>query len=293
MSSINLTFTPMELLVGLINTNNNLSLGVNQLKFKDLTPIQNPTTEQVEVNGQQVNITRDTAVMVDVLTDDVVDDFVTFKYQRINLSVLFSACTPTLLETNVAIGSNGLPVDDAVFFAEVLRKFKVNLNAVDFELSAQTNAVRVTAKVNNLAYTGYADIDYIPVLSKQLSNNLLNGFDLRNDTPISEAIKLRTITIPTNAAQGIRRMAEVMVPHVIKGENAVKLATVTTDTISTLCDVLRSLYSRPIIWTMNPNSRFSLYGAKVISNKNGLLIVSIDEQNTTGLYGNLRIMYSE
>lgn len=169
---------PELMILGLINANNNLSLTEAQVKFRGPTVISGATEESVSHNGSVVKITRNTSLDIDVLSDEVADDYVTFKYQRVNLATLFSRCNPSFLETAVAVGSNGLPVDMTAFIAELKRKFSVQFTEADFTYtSVDATHIKITAKPTNLAYIGEFNIAFMPILSKRALNLSLDGFE--------------------------------------------------------------------------------------------------------------------
>lgn len=175
----NVAVTPAEMVLGLINANNNLKLTKDQVKFRGPAVIKGAVAEPVDYNGKKVSVVRNTSVDVDVLTDEVVDDFVTFKYQRVDLAKLFSTANANFLETTVAVGDNGLPEDMKVFIAEVKRKYGIQLTIEDFTfVKGEGNSIKVTAKVENLAYTGEFVIKYMPILDKRVANTILNGFEV-------------------------------------------------------------------------------------------------------------------
>ena len=163
------TKTPKLMLIGLINNDNNFGLVEADVAFRNL---------QTEVTP--VGKTYNTSVEVDLLTDEVVDDFVKFFYKRVDLVELFSLIDPRFREVDVPLDDvTGLPSDNAVFVAELLRKFGVAFNAADFtwaEKAGVPGTLVLTAAASNLAYTGEVDIDIEASLASRVDNTQLEGF---------------------------------------------------------------------------------------------------------------------
>lgn len=171
---------PVKMLLGLINNNNNLSLTEASVKIKPPVVIANAPEVEATHNGAIVKITRNTSVDIDVLTDEVAEDFVTFKYQRVDLATLFSLIEPSFLETSVDVGADGLISEANLtkFYDEIKRKYGVLLNSTDFTQSATANenTITISAVATNLAYTGSVVIHYTPTLPKRVLNKVLDGF---------------------------------------------------------------------------------------------------------------------
>ena len=116
------TKTPKLMLIGLINNDNNFGLTEADVVFRNLT-----------IEPTPVGKTYNTSVEVELMTDEVVDDYVKFFYKRVDLAELFSLIEPKFREVDVPLDPvTRLPVVDAVFVAELLRKFGVAFNADDF-----------------------------------------------------------------------------------------------------------------------------------------------------------------
>lgn len=162
----NFTKRPVEMLLGLINTDNNFGLIESDVALKNLAPVATPEGK-----------TYDTVVEIDLLTNEVQDDFVTFHYKRIALAELFSLVAPAVREVDVALNESGVPADGAVFYAEVLRKFGVAMTAADFDYNLKApGVITISAKASNLAYTGSVDVAIVDSLVSRIANTLLDGF---------------------------------------------------------------------------------------------------------------------
>lgn len=163
------TKSPKLMLIGLINNDNNFGLTEADVEFRNLTAVATP-------EGKTYN----TTVEVDLLTDEVVDDFVTFYYKRVDLVELFSLIDPKFREVDVPVDPvTRLPVDNAVFVAELLRKFGVAFNAADFTWAQKVDfpgTLVLSATAGNLAYTGSVEIDIEASLASRVATTQLDGF---------------------------------------------------------------------------------------------------------------------
>ena len=168
---------PEFMILSLINSANNLSLTEATVKFRGPVAISSPIEETVSHNGQDIQLTRNTTLDLDVLTDEVAEDYVTFKYARVDLAKLFSLCNPSFLETSVPVGDDGLPVEMPAFIAELKRKFLIQLTEKDFTFtSVDATHIKIAANAENLAYIGEFDISFTPVLTKRAATIELDGF---------------------------------------------------------------------------------------------------------------------
>jgi hypothetical protein len=163
------TKTPKLMLIGLINNDNNFGLTEADVAFRNLAV-------EVAPEGKTYN----TSVEVDLLTDEVADDYVKFFYKRVDLVELFSLINPKFREVDVPVDAvTGLPMDNEVFVIELLRKFGVAFNAADFTWVLKPEGqglITLTATAANLAYTGSIDIDVEASLATRVDNTLLDGF---------------------------------------------------------------------------------------------------------------------
>lgn len=163
-----MTKKPVEMLLGLINADNNFGLVEADVAIRNLTVITPP-------EGKTYN----TSVEVDLLTDEVQDEYVEFKYKRISLEELFSLIDPKFREVDVPVAPTGLPVDNQAFITELLRKFGVAFNTTDFSWvmkDGSTSIIELAASAGNLAYTGSVEIDVEASLATRVDNTLLDGF---------------------------------------------------------------------------------------------------------------------
>ena len=163
------TKTPKLMLIGLINNDNNFGLTEADVVFRNLTVEYTP-------EGKTYN----TSVEVDLLTDEVVDDYVKFFYKRVDLVELFSQIDPKFREVDVPLDPvTRMPVDNDVFIAELLRKFGVAFNAEDFTWAQNVYSPGIlvlSATAGNLAYTGSVEIDIEASLASRVITTQLDGF---------------------------------------------------------------------------------------------------------------------
>lgn len=175
-----MTLTSKAMLLALINQQNNLAFTDADVNIRPPQVIASPVEEQETVNGVQVTVRRDTSVEVDVLTDEVQDDFVTFTYERISLTKLFSVCNPVIREVDIK-ADGVVPVSAVV--AEVLRKYGLKASEDEFSYTITQNQIVLTAKATNWAYTATATIDIEQSLLTRLAVTLLNGFEIPTEDP--------------------------------------------------------------------------------------------------------------
>jgi len=171
------TKTPLQMLLSQINADNNFSLTEADVALRNLTALETTVPKEVVLDSGPVTIQLDTTVEIDLLTDEVVDDFVTFTYRRVNLADYFSLVTPEVRVVDVELDEAGAPVDQDALFAEILRKYKIAATAADFDISVpEGGKLRMAAKASNLGYTGQFDITVQDSLAGRLLVKLLDGF---------------------------------------------------------------------------------------------------------------------
>lgn len=164
-----MTKRPVEMLLGLLNDANDLSLA--EVDVEILPPV---------VVEPELGEIQDTTVQIDLLSmpSEVDGDYVEFSYKRIDLEELFSLFSPKYREVDVPMNVNGLPEDNAVFFAEILRKFGVAMTDADFTVAvAGTGKLTVSAKETNLAYIKSFEISVDNSLASRVKVIQLNGFE--------------------------------------------------------------------------------------------------------------------
>lgn len=162
---------PLQMLIGMVNQANGFGF-----KPEDLEVLA-PVVQEADTDG------RDTKVDIDltILPSEQEDDFVTFTYARIPLDELFGQINPGFREVDVPLNENGVPADAGVFYAEVLRKFGVNMDTENFDYTLKSAGVlTVTAKSTNYAYTGSFDIAITNSLVSRVATVELEGFDQQN-----------------------------------------------------------------------------------------------------------------
>lgn len=171
----NFTKTPLEMLLGLINNDNNFSLVPADVAVRNITEITQAPS------GSPAN----TSIEIDMLTNEVQDDFVTFYYNRIDLAYLFSLIDPSVRQVDVPVDANGLPVDNTVFITELLRKYGIAFNTNDFDVysmyartgqEADKSILVLDANVSNVAYIGSVEIDVLASLAARVATTQLDGF---------------------------------------------------------------------------------------------------------------------
>lgn len=162
------TKTPVQMLLGLINSDNNK--GYLESDCEILAPVALGTPDE---GG------RDTSIQIDLetLPSEVQDDFVTFFYERVALDVLFGEIAPTFREVDVELNENGLPVSASDFYNEIFRKFGVRMNETDFEYTlAEAGVITVAAVATNVAYKGNFDIAVQSSMVSRVQTTELDGF---------------------------------------------------------------------------------------------------------------------
>lgn len=179
------TYTPqfqlsaLENVVGLINQQNNTGFALADMNVKPLVVLDQPSA-----NG------GDTQIEIDLTKapSEVDGDWVAFQYKRMSLTEIFSLVTAAgknvFREVDVAIGEDGLPEDQAAFFAEILRKYNFALTAEDFTLSLKSKGIiEITAKPENYAYTGSFEMGIFDSLATRVGKKVLAGFTAALTTP--------------------------------------------------------------------------------------------------------------
>ena len=171
----NFTKTPLEMLLGLINNDNNFSMVPADVTVRNLEVITQAPS------GDPAN----TSIEIDLLTNEVTDDFATFYYNRIDLAHLFSLIDPSVRQVDVPVDANGLPVDNTVFITELLRKYGIAFNTNDFDvyskyaqtgLEADKGILMLVANASNVAYIGAVEIDVVASLATRVATTQLDGF---------------------------------------------------------------------------------------------------------------------
>lgn len=162
------TAAPLSMLLGLLNADNDT--GFVPADVEALAPV---VIETPDAEG------RNTSVDIDLLTlpSEVVGDYVTFTYKRVAMEELFSLVTAGVREVDVPVNENGMPVDNAVFYAEILRKYGIAMTDADFDLTLKAQGMlTITAKAANYAYTGAIDVALGSSLATRVSKTVLEGF---------------------------------------------------------------------------------------------------------------------
>ena len=171
----NFTKTPLEMLLGLLNNDNNFSLVPADVAVRNLEVITQAPS------GNDAN----TSIEIDLLTNEVQDDYAKFYYNRIDLTYLFSLIEPSVRQVDVPVDEYGMPVDNNVFITELLRKYGVAFNTNDFAvyskyansgLEADKGILLLVADASNVAYFGAVEIDVVASLAARLATTQLDGF---------------------------------------------------------------------------------------------------------------------
>ena len=188
--------SPLELLLGLINVDNNFGLTATDIALKDLTVLETPVQKTVTLDDlSTVTIDLDTSISIDLLTNEVQDDFTEFKYRRIDLATLFSAVNPYVREVDVPLDESGVPQDVNVFLAEFQRRYGVAINTADFDIGLESVSgggvdnqyykytLSITAKASNLAYVGKITVPVVASLASRVATVELDGFSSTSIAP--------------------------------------------------------------------------------------------------------------
>ncbi|MGL6164106.1 MAG: hypothetical protein ACRC04_07105 [Aeromonas veronii] len=171
------TKTPLQMLLSQINADNNFSLTEADVKLRALTALEVTVPKEVVLESGPVTIQLDTTIEIDLLTDEVVDDFVKFTYRRVDLANYFSLIEPEIRSIDVELDEHGVPVDQDALFAEILRKYKIAGTPADFDITVpEAGKLRVAAKASNIAYTKQFDIVVLDSLTGRVLVKLLDGF---------------------------------------------------------------------------------------------------------------------
>ena len=163
-----LSKSPIQNLVGLVNAQNDFGYTEAELAVRNLTAVIPPE-----------GYTYNTTVELDPLTNEVNGDYVEFKYRRMDLATLFSNVTPAIHQALVPLDETGIPASAEGFYAEVLRKYGVNMNTTDFTFVKKAKGViTVSATANNVAYIGSVDFAINSSLAARVATVKLSGFNL-------------------------------------------------------------------------------------------------------------------
>lgn len=185
---VDMTQKPTAMLLAMINQQNNTGFAESDLNIRAPQVIAGAVEEDVTVGDTTVKITRNTSVDIDVLTDEVQDDFVTFKYQRISLTTLFSLCNPVIREVDIKTDGN---VSLATVISEILRKYKLAALEEDFTYVLTQNQIVLTAKPTNLSYIDNTTIAIEQSLLSRVLNVDLNGFEI--PMPAGSVMAMRAV----------------------------------------------------------------------------------------------------
>ncbi len=193
----NMTVKPLAMLLRQINLDNNVALTEEQVQLRSLTVLNPPVAGTATIGDQTYPISRNTSVELDILTDEVQDDFVTLRYQRIALDHLFSRITPSLFELDVLKEGELSPAD---VWNALLAKYEILGNDTDFTLTANADKTQLTLAANdaNFAYIGTVVFIVDPSLVRRIPNKLLDGFEIPQPEP----------TVPDYAIDGIYSLTD-------------------------------------------------------------------------------------
>lgn len=205
MKKLNMKVTPVAMLLSTINTQNNISLTEADVKIKAPQVIADAVEEDAVLDGQPVKVTRNTSVEVDVLSDEVKDDFVTFKYQRISLTNLFSQVEPMIREVDVK-KDGAVTVADVI--AEILRKYSVLTSDLDFEYTITQNLITLIAKDTNLAFIDRVSFTVEQSLFTRINLVDLDGFEIPRELPPEVTFQELATTLGSRDARGNFRLGD-------------------------------------------------------------------------------------
>lgn len=157
---------PLENLLGLINSANNLGLRPADVALRNLKA-------EVAPEGKTYN----TSVEIDLLTNEVQDDYAKFTYKRVDLGTLFSKIVAGFRQVDVPLNESGVPADATVLFAELLRKYGTAFTADDFTYDLKSpGVITLKAKDSNLMYIGQVDLVITASLAARVKYTILDGF---------------------------------------------------------------------------------------------------------------------
>lgn len=170
----NFAKTPLEIMLGLINFDNNKGYAPSDVALRNLTALD----PQVDPTG------KNASVEVDLLNapSEVEGDWVKFWFDRVDLEGLFAgvitASKNNVREVEVVVDGQ---LDTDLFISEVLRKYGVALNTTDFDIVLTTaSRIDVTAKASNYAYTGTIAFGIDAALITRVSVTAIEGFTAAN-----------------------------------------------------------------------------------------------------------------
>lgn len=176
---VDMKLTPLQMVIAEVNKANSLNIQISDVQPRGPQVLGGAVEETVTVDGQQYQITRNTQLDIDLLSDEVKDNFVSIKYQRIDLGKLFSLCNPSLFELDIKEGNVATGAySNAQIIAKVLEKYEVAVDETDFIVTADhTNRkITIAAKETNVAYIGTVDITIDMSLVTRVATTELAGF---------------------------------------------------------------------------------------------------------------------
>lgn len=178
--------TPLEITLGLINHDNNKGYTEADVNWRAVTAL---------LDGDASG--KNTSLELDLLKapSEVDGDWVKFWFNRVDLSVLFSAIVTGGLNNlkEITVILNDGQLDVPAFIAEVMRKYSIALNVTDFEITMPTSTrIEVKAVPGNYAFIGMVAFSVdssleTRVVIKDLEGFLIGSIDLTLPKPVIES----------------------------------------------------------------------------------------------------------
>ncbi len=177
---VDMTLTPLVMLKKLLIAENSLqAIPEDKFSFESPTEVAGAQPVQVTVDGKEYTITRNTQAIARITgVDGYIDSSVPVTYQRISLANLWAEGNePTIRQVDIQATPGG---DYSIgnIIAEILRKYKVNGVATDFNyiISGDKTTITMVAKATNLSYLGEVVVKVDASLASRILVTQLDGF---------------------------------------------------------------------------------------------------------------------
>lgn len=166
---VDFTKDPWDLLMGLVNFENNFTFTKDQYAWQNLTALSTNT-----VKG------GNTSIDLDLLAEpsEVVNDWVTFTYKRMDLATIWSSPT-ALTSAQVGLNRTDRTIDIPTLIASLAGTLYLNQVDYAFAFDYLKKRVTITALSTNVAYTGTLQltVDIPAKLAELVTVRNLNGFE--------------------------------------------------------------------------------------------------------------------
>lgn len=286
-TNTNMTVKPIAMLLRQINLENNISLTEENVQIRGPEVIDPAETVEINVDGTPYTLHRNTKIGIDILTDEIKDDYVDIKYQRISLTRLFSAIEPSLFAGDVLTDGALTPAD---VWTALLAKYEIlgDDTAFVLEMAPDRSTLKLTAKPENYAYLDFVTFKLDPTLVMRVPTTLLDGFEIPQVTPL-QSLNADIELTPKTVAGKVN--AAAYMPLVFTGAEAevIKNAYNTKD-MAALAELLTKRSGDQ--WEITPAKDFTLNAAVMSFEKNAtgvyFTIQLADDQNAK-IFGMLRL----